>query len=203
MAENDQNNQENFLKTDPLSMRDGQLENQDKPIADEEDSNDILNKLGLSKKQRLKKENDDLQQQLSELNDRYLRLFAEFDNFKKRNARERNEFAKTANSDVLSALLPVLDDFSRAMKQMENAQSMEAIQEGVALIQQKLFTVLENKGVKPMKSLGEVFNPELHEAIAELNVDDNSLKGKVVDEIESGYFLNDKILRHAKVVVGK
>src|SRR5215475_2486761 len=132
MTENDQNNPESFSKNNPI-MADNQSENQEKSLLDE-DPNDVLHKLGLSKKQRLKKENDDLQQQLSELNDRYLRLFAEFDNFKKRNARERIEFSKTANADVLSSLLPVLDDFSRAMKQMENAQSMEAIQEGVALI---------------------------------------------------------------------
>ena len=162
-----------------------------------------MHKLGLSKKDRLKKENAELKLKAEELNDRYLRLHAEFDNYKKRNIRERNEFAKTAGIEIIQALLPVADDFGRAVKQMESSQNVDELREGIKLIQQKLTGILEAKGLKQMKSIGEVFNPELHDAITEIPVEDKSMKGKVVDEIESGYYLNDKIIRHSKVVVGK
>lgn len=167
------------------------------------DGNDLLSKLGLSKKDKLKKENAELKQKADDLNDKFLRLYAEFDNFKKRTQKERIENAKTAGIEIINALLPVVDDFSRAMKQMESSQDIVAVQEGVRLIQQKMNAVLESRGLKQMKSMSEIFNPELHEAIAEIPAPDETLIGKVVDEIECGYYLNDKIIRHAKVVVGK
>lgn len=167
------------------------------------EGNDLLSKLGLSKKDKLKKENTELKQKAEELNDKFLRLYAEFDNYKKRTQKERIEFSKTAGIEIINALIPVVDDFSRAMKQMEASQDLSALQEGVKLIQQKMISILEARGLKQMKALGESFNSELHEAIAEIPAPDESMKGKVVDEIESGYYLNDKIIRHAKVVVGK
>lgn len=170
---------------------------------DHADGNDLLSKLGLSKKDKLKKENAELKLKADELNDKFLRLYAEFDNYKKRTQKERIENAKTAGIEIINALLPVVDDFSRAMKQMESSQDLVAVQEGVRLIQQKMNAVLEARGLKQMKSVGEMFSPELHEAIAEMPAAEETLKGKVVDEIECGYYLNDKIIRHAKVVVGK
>lgn len=170
---------------------------------DHADGNDLLSKLGLSKKDKLKKENAELKLKADELNDKFLRLYAEFDNYKKRTQKERIENAKTAGIEIINALLPVVDDFSRAMKQMESSQDLVAVQEGVRLIQQKMNAVLESRGLKQMKSVGEMFSPELHEAIAEIPAAEETLKGKVVDEIECGYYLNDKIIRHAKVVVGK
>lgn len=167
------------------------------------EGNDLLSKLGLSKKDKLKKENTELKQKVEELNDKFLRLYAEFDNYKKRTLKERIELSKTAGIEIINALIPVVDDFSRAMKQMESSQDQHALQEGVKLIQQKLIGILEARGLKQMKSVGEPFNPELHDAITEIPAPDETLKGKVVDEIESGYYLNDKIIRHAKVVVGK
>lgn len=167
------------------------------------EGNDLLSKLGLSKKDKLKKENTELKQKADELNDKFLRLYAEFDNYKKRTQKERIELSKTAGIEIINALIPVVDDFSRAMKQMEASQDLNALQEGVKLIQQKMTSILEARGLKQMKALGESFNSELHEAIAEIPAPDESMKGKVVDEIESGYYLNDKIIRHAKVVVGK
>jgi molecular chaperone GrpE len=171
--------------------------------ADGEKKNDegLLHKLGLSKKEKLKKENEELKEKAGELNDKYLRLYAEFDNFKKRSLKERLELMKTAGADVMISLLPVLDDFTRALKQMEAAA--DPLTEGVKLIHQKMLTVLENKGLKAMKSVGEEFNPELHDAITEVAAPDENLKGKVVDEIECGFYLNEKIIRHAKVIVGK
>ncbi|MBK6482151.1 MAG: nucleotide exchange factor GrpE [Chitinophagaceae bacterium] len=167
------------------------------------EGNDLLSKLGLSKKDKLKKENAELKHKAEELNDKFLRLYAEFDNYKKRTQKERIEVAKTAGIEIINALIPVIDDFSRAMKQMETSNDLSGLQEGVKLIQQKMNAVLESRGLKQMKSLGETFNPELHEAIAEIPAPDQQLSGKVVDEIESGYYLHDKIIRHAKVVVGK
>jgi molecular chaperone GrpE len=168
----------------------------------QEESNDLLSKLGWSKKGS-KKDTNEWKQKFEEVNDKYLRLYAEFDNFKKRTIKERIDLSRTANAEVITALLPVLDDFNRAMKQMESSNDFKALADGVKLIQQKINGILENKGLKQMKSQGEPFNPELHDAIAEIPATDESMKGKIMDETEPGYYLNDKIIRHAKVVVGK
>lgn len=144
-----------------------------------------------------------LKQEHGELKDKYLRLFAEFDNFKKRTFKEKLEMMKTASSDAIQALLPVLDDFDRAKKNAEDENSSEPFSEGVNLVYQKLYSALKNKGLQPMESNGEAFDPELHEAVTEIPVPDEAMKGKIVDTIERGYFLNDKLIRHAKVVVGK
>jgi molecular chaperone GrpE len=144
----------------------------------------------------------DLQQQLDEMKDKYMRMFAEFDNYKKRSIREKLDFMKSAAQDTLSALLPVLDDFDRAKKFAEGKEN-NAWDTGVDLVYQKLYNILRNKGLEVMESTGEAFDPELHEAITEIPSPTEELKGKVVDTVEKGYRLNDKIIRHAKVVVGK
>ncbi|MCB0520873.1 MAG: nucleotide exchange factor GrpE [Lewinellaceae bacterium] len=144
----------------------------------------------------------ELKQQVGELKDKYMRLFAEFENFKKRSIREKLDWIKTASQDTLSALLPVLDDFDRAKKFA--AENKEATwSEGVDLVYQKLYNSLKQKGLEPMESNGEPFDPELHDAITEIPAPTDNMKGKVIDTIEKGYRLNDKIIRHAKVVVGK
>ncbi len=146
---------------------------------------------------------DILNKQVSELKDKYLRLVADFDNFRKRTARERLELIQTASKDLISDLLSVLDDSERAEKQMEKTQDIEAIKEGERLVFNKLRSTLQAKGLRPMETIGKDFNPEYHEAITEIPAPNESLKGKVIDELEKGYYLNDKIIRHAKVVVGK
>ncbi|MBA2422678.1 MAG: nucleotide exchange factor GrpE [Chitinophagales bacterium] len=166
------------------------------------EGNDLLSKFGLSRKDKHKKEIAEHKQKAEEANDRYLRLYAEFENYKKRNIKDRFEFSRLAGIEIINALLPVIDDFSRAMRQMEASQDINALQEGVKLIHQKLRNILESKGLKQMNSVGEIFNPELHEAISQIAVQDETLKGRVTDEIECGYYLNEKIIRHAKVVVG-
>lgn len=143
------------------------------------------------------------QARLDELNDKYLRLVAEFENYKKRSLKEKFEYIQTAGKDVITDLLDVLDDAERAQKQMETGGDMQRDIEGVSLVFNKLRNSLSAKGLKPMESIGMEFNPDLHEAITEIPVDDENLKGKVVDEIQKGYYLNDKIIRFAKVVVGK
>lgn len=157
----------------------------------------------LSKEEELEKQISDLKKQLEESKDKYLRLFAEFDNYKKRSNKERIEWIKTAGMEVIIGMLPVLDDFERGLKQIENAQDVQSLKEGKQLIYNKLKTQLEQRGLKQMETMGKEFNPELHDAISEVPVVSEELKGKVVDEIEKGYYLNDIIIRHAKVVVGK
>jgi molecular chaperone GrpE len=141
--------------------------------------------------------------QINELNDKYLRLYSEFDNYRKRTSKERLELFKTAGQDILTDLLPVLDDFDRAMQNMDSSDDTEAIQTGINLIYSKFKSILENRGLKHFKSIETEFDPEVHEAITKIPAPNKKLKGKVVDEIEKGYMLNDKVIRFAKVVVGE
>ena len=140
--------------------------------------------------------------ELEEQKDKYLRLFAEFDNYKRRTAKERIELFQTAGKDVIISLLEVMDDCDRAEKQMQKSDDTASIKEGIGLVFSKLRNTLTNKGLKPMQSVNTEFDVEKHEAITEVPAADG-MKGKVVDEVEKGYYLNDKIIRFAKVVVGK
>lgn len=148
-------------------------------------------------------ETEKVQQELQEQKDKYLRLVAEFDNYRKRTARENLEIRQTAGREIITSLLQVLDDCERAEKQLQAETDINVIKEGVQLVFNKLKTTLSAKGVKPMQSVGMKFNPDLHEAVAEIPALSEDMKGKVIDEIEKGYYLNDKLIRFAKVVVGK
>ncbi len=141
--------------------------------------------------------------EVDELKDKYLRLFAEFDNYKKRTARERLDLIRNAAEDIVTDLLPVLDDFERAKKNASQEQGGEPFSEGVRLVYQKLHNVLESKGLKEMDTSVDTFDPELHEAITKIPAPNPEQKGKIIDYIEKGYYLNDKIIRHAKVVIGE
>lgn len=143
------------------------------------------------------------EQELSEMRDKYLRLVAEFDNFKKRTARERIELMQTANKEVMIALLDVLDDCDRATQQLDTATDLNAVKEGILLVFNKLKSSLYAKGLKPMESMHTTFDADLHDAITEIPAPTEDLQGKVLDVLQSGYYLNDKIIRHARVVVGK
>jgi molecular chaperone GrpE len=143
-----------------------------------------------------------LKNELEAQKDKYLRLVAEFENFKRRNAKERMELIQTAGKDVITLMLEVLDDCDRAEKQMDS-DNPEQIKEGVQLVFNKLRTSLQSKGLKPMNNLDTEFDVHKHEAIAEVAVEDENKKGKVIDEIVKGYYLNDKLIRFAKVIVGK
>lgn len=142
-----------------------------------------------------------LKEELKEANDKYLRLYAEFDNYRRRTTKERMELLQTAGKEVIISMLPVLDDFERAIKAMETATDVIPVKEGVALVQNKLKHILNAKGLKEMQTKGQPFDAEVHEAITNIPAGDEQ-KGKVVDELEKGYFLNDKVIRFAKVVVG-
>ncbi len=143
-----------------------------------------------------------LKDELAQANDKYLRLYAEFDNFRRRTIKEREEARKTEGKDVIVALLPVLDDFERAQRAMDKATEVAPVKEGVTLIQNKLKNILGQKGLKEMTSIGTAFDADLHEAITNIPAPTDDLKGKVMDEMEKGYTLNDKVVRFAKVVVG-
>ena len=140
--------------------------------------------------------------ELEEQKDKYLRLFAEFDNFKRRNAKEKIELIQTAGKDVIVSLLEVLDDCDRAEKQLEESDDIVANKEGVQLVFNKLRNTLQSRGLKAMESINTDFDVEKHEAITEIEALEKK-KGKVVDEIVKGYYLNNKLIRFAKVVVGK
>jgi molecular chaperone GrpE len=155
------------------------------------------------KKQTTKKVNPELEAKIEELNDKYLRLYSEFDNFRKRTHRERIEFSKTASAEVITNLLPVLDDFERAIRISEQSDNIEPIREGEKLIFNKLKTILQQKGLSEIKSVGEIFNTDLHDAITNIPAPTEDMKGRIIDETEKGYMLNGKVIRFAKVVVGQ
>ncbi|MBL7933218.1 MAG: nucleotide exchange factor GrpE [Bacteroidia bacterium] len=168
----------------------------------------------MNKETDIKAENDDLTAEttaaeqsneslVKELNDKYLRLYSEFDNYRKRTIKEKSEIIKTAGEDVFKAILPIIDDFERAVKANENVDDSAAIKEGMVLIYNKLKNISQQKGLVALESIGEVFNPDLMEAITNIPATDDSQKGKVIDEVEKGYKLGDKVIRFAKVVIAQ
>lgn len=144
----------------------------------------------------------DYKARFEDINDKYLRLYSEFDNFRKRTIKEKSDLIKTAGADIFTVILPVLDDFDRAIKSLETSDDLEALREGQKLIHHKLKNLLLSKGLEELDSIGKEFDSELHEAITSVQVNDESQKGKVIDEIEKGYTLNGKVIRFAKVIVG-
>lgn len=143
------------------------------------------------------------EEKYAELNDRFIRLYAEFENFRRRSNKERLDVISSANAGLLKDLLPVLDDFERAIINNDQVTDIEIVKEGFVLIQNKFKSILDSKGLKEMNAKGEPFDSELHEAIANIPVSEEDQKGKVIDDIEKGYYLNDKVIRFAKVVVGQ
>jgi molecular chaperone GrpE len=158
----------------------------------------------VSKEAQLEEKIGELEENLAELNDKYLRLFSEFDNYRKRTTKERLELIDTASTDVIRDMLPALDDFERAFK-ANDAKSKEEQSnlEGFMLIYNKIKGILNRRGLEPMKSVGEAFDTDFHEALTNIPAPSEDLKGKVVDEIEKGYTLKGKVIRFAKVVVGQ
>lgn len=143
------------------------------------------------------------EERYAELNDKFLRLYSEFDNYRKRTNKEKIDLIGSASAGVLKDLIPVIDDFERAIANNQNSEDLAVVKEGFQLIYNKLKSTLENKGLKPMEAKGTAFDSELHEAIANIPAPTPDLVGKVVDDVEKGYFLNEKVIRYAKVVVGQ
>ncbi|MDE7381302.1 MAG: nucleotide exchange factor GrpE [Muribaculaceae bacterium] len=144
-----------------------------------------------------------LEEQLAKEKKEYLFLMAEFDNFRKRTLKEKSEIIRNAGEQVLKGLLPIVDDFERGLKASQDAESVDSLREGMELIYKKLMKYLEQNGVKEINPEDTDFDTNLHEAISVVPVQDESLKGKILDTVEKGYVINDKVLRHAKVVVGQ
>jgi molecular chaperone GrpE len=180
----------------------------------EKENNEILNQENVDITDKEAQEQDEnapvpedkkeptLQEKLDEANDRILRLHAEFDNYRKRTIKERIELSKTASEDVIMSMLPIVDDLERAIKSIDSITSGNAFGEGVVLIYNKLINILTLKGLEEIKVSGEFFNTDFHEAITNIAVENEELKGKIIDVIEKGYTLNGKVIRFAKVVVG-
>ena len=152
-----------------------------------------------SLKDLLQKKSEEVEKEKKE----YLFLMAEFDNFRKRTVRERADLIKSASEKVLAGLLPIVDDFERGLDATRDAENAEAVREGMQLIYNKLIKYMADNGVKAIESTGADFDTELHEAVAMVPADDTTPKGKVKDTVSKGYMLNDKVLRHAKVVVAQ
>jgi molecular chaperone GrpE len=138
-----------------------------------------------------------------EANDKFLRLYAEFENFRRRTNKEKLDLISTANAGVVTDLLPIVDDFDRAIENNKTSEDIDGIKEGFTLIANKVNSILTSKGLKEMEVVNEKFDPELHEAIANIPAPTKKQKGKVIEAVEKGYYLNEKVIRYAKVVVGQ
>ncbi len=181
-------------------------------MAHETPNEDVLTNMNINEDSQenmgaLVEPNDEKEQklkaELTEQKEKYLRLVAEFDNYKRRTAKENLELKLTANKEVIQSLLEVLDDMDRASKQLETAKDINLIREGVTLVFDKMRRIMQQKGLRRMETGKEEFNPDLHEAITEIAVATDDLAGKIFDVIDPGYYLNDKLIRYAKVIVGK
>lgn len=150
-----------------------------------------------------KSEEEKWKESAADWRDKYMRLYAEFDNFRKRSQKERVDLLQTASSDLIKEILPIIDDFDRAVKANEKVEDIQAVKEGFVLIHQKMYRKLESKGLKPIHAVGEIFDTDFHEAITQIPAPTEDLKGKVVDEVEKGYTLNEKVIRFSKVVIGQ
>lgn len=159
--------------------------------------------INLTTEEQIQQLEQQYQQEIKELNDKYLRLFAEFDNYKRRTAKEKIELLNTAGSNVIKTLLPVIDDFERATRSMTDEADVKSVKDGVQLIHNKLRNTLAQQGLKELENvIGSPFDTDLHEAITNIPAPNDELKGKVMDVVEKGYLLNEKVIRFAKVVVG-
>lgn len=146
---------------------------------------------------------EEYQLKVNELNDKYLRLYSEFDNFRKRTLKEKIDLSRTASEEIIKDILPVIDDFDRAIKSFDTTDKIEAVKEGIQLIYGKMKGILTSKGLQEMKTIGIEFNTDFHEAITSIPAPSEEMKNKVIDEIQKGYLLNDKVIRFAKVVTGQ
>jgi molecular chaperone GrpE len=179
-----------------------QVEVEEKVNESEKESKNIFSK-GKKAAKKHEEKIAALENQLNELNDKYLRLFSEFDNYRKRTNKERLDLLKTASEDTIISLLPVLDDFERAMAAMEKNGVTGVDVEGIRLIYNKLLGILTKKGLEPMNTKGQPFDTDYHEALTTIPAPEEEMKGKVIDEIEKGYLLGGKVIRFARVVVGQ
>jgi molecular chaperone GrpE len=202
--ESEENQQEQQEQQQEQEAQNAEAEEQQAETSDDTSQQETKEKKKdkKEKKQEKKREKTD-KEKLAELQDRYLRLQAEYDNYRKRTLREKMELTRTAGEDILNGLLPVMDDFERALQSIDEAENAEALKDGVHLIYGKFKEFLRQQGVKEMESQDQEFDTDKHEAISKVPAPSEDMKGKVVDVVQTGYYLNDKVLRYAKVVVGE
>jgi molecular chaperone GrpE len=195
MNQENLNNQETQNETEILSENDNQktaeVAEENKPEQESAIPGQVQNKEG------------EYQQQIKDLNDKYIRLMAEFDNFRKRTLKERMELLKSAGEDILVNILPVVDDFERGIQAIDKSDDIESVKQGIHLIYNKFKDFLSQRGVKEIEAMQQDFNVDIHDAITKIPAPEENLKGKVVDVVQKGYYLNEKVIRFAKVVVGE
>ncbi len=194
--------QENELN-DPIEAGDLSIDDVNNDESTQGGGNDYENRVDNSEKQKEDTQEQKLKKELEEQKDKYIRLFAEFDNYKRRTSKEAIELRQTAGKEIIISLLDVLDDMDRAEQQIAERDDKKALAEGVLLVFDKFRKILQAKGLQALNTLHTEFDVEKDEAVSEIHVDDKKLKGKVVAELQKGYYLNDKLIRFAKVVVGK
>jgi len=205
MNPNVENNKEEELKekvSEEIAQTEAEAQ-ETQPVAEATDEQTETQEQGAEVADEWEGKLKEAEEKAAELNDRYLRLSAEFDNYRKRTLKEKAELILNGSEKALTSILPIVDDMERAMQTMEKATDVEAVRKGVALIYNKFMQTLEQNGVKPIMTEGQALNTDFHEAIALIDAPSEELKGKVLDCVQRGYTLNDKVIRHAKVVIGK
>lgn len=204
---NKNNKHKNMNPKEKENIQEEELKAQDTQDEGNEETTDTEapheNETPLTEEEKLTQELAKANEQIEEQKDKYLRLSAEFDNYRKRTLKEKAELILNGGEKSLSSILPIVDDFERALKNMETATDVAAVKEGVELIYQKFMSVLAQNGVKVIETKEKPLDTDYHEAIAVIPAPDEALKGKILDCVQTGYTLNDKVIRHAKVVVGE
>jgi molecular chaperone GrpE len=189
-------------KKDKSEEVDSGLGSNEIPVTEQEEKDEKKDK-HVKSKHKKEDQVEKLEEEVLQLNDKYLRLYSEFDNYRRRTIKEKIDLSKTASAEVITSLLPVIDDLERAYAAIETTEGAHsATKDGIGLILNKMLNTLTQSGLEPMKALGEVFDTDFHEAITNIPVEDPGMKGKNVDVVLKGYLLNGKVIRFAKVVVG-
>jgi molecular chaperone GrpE len=190
--------EENVKGTDKVEGTEVTEENKVETIPDKE----VKGEAGETKRKKISKEKE-LESKLKEQHDKYLRLAAEFDNYRKRTMKERIELTQYVSTELITRILPVIDDFERAIDSMRSTQNIDVVRQGIELIYNKFKDYLNQQGVKEIDALNQEFNTDYHDAVTKFPVQENELKGKVIEVVHKGYTLNDKVIRYSKVVVGE
>lgn len=197
-----QNPEEEILKNEEAENQQQEAETQTEETNSAENTGEEK-ETEISEEEKIAKELEETKQALEDYKDKYLRLSAEFDNYRKRTMKEKAELIKNGGEKAISAILPILDDLERALQNMQKADDVKAMYEGIDLIHQKFLKNLGHEGLEKMNPVGEAFDTDFHEAIALVPTPEEAQKGKVLDCVQTGYKLNDKVIRHAKVVVAQ
>ncbi len=205
---NENINEEELNQADLQSEQSDEIEfetdtKQEKPNSDSKKKKNFFGKTKDSEIEKIRLDLEEKGAKMAEIQEKYLRLYSEFDNYRKRTLKEKLEIIKNASEDLITMMLPIIDDFERALSTMEKSTDIEATKEGVNLIYQKMYRLLQQKGLKLIESKNQLFNTDYHEAITFIPLQEGMEPNTIIDEIEKGYLLNDKVIRYSKVVIAK